>query len=86
MFMGGVPVGLVVLHPLIEGWACRSMLLAGGSTRPRRHCNLAVLRAERLGPQQLLEPEMPLDLEFQTKNKVSTDGTSGLASERQNRC
>ena len=61
----------MVLHPWIEGWVCRSMLLAGGSTLPRQRCSLAVPLAERLGLRRLLEPEMPLDLERKTKCKVS---------------
>lgn len=67
MFIGSVPGGLVVLHPWIEDWVCHSMLLAGGSTLPRQRCSLAVLQAERLGVLQLLEPEMPLDLECKPK-------------------
>lgn len=58
----------MVLHPWIEGWGCRSMLLAGGSTLPRQRCSLAVLQAERLGVLRLLEPEMPLDLKCKPKS------------------
>lgn len=65
----------MALHPWIEGWVCRSMLLAGGSTLPRQRCSLAVLPAERLGLLPLLEPEMPLDLERKTKSKVSMTST-----------
>lgn len=65
----------MVLHPWIEGWVSRSMLLAGGSTLPRQRCSLAVLRAERWGLLRLLEPEMPPDLECKTKCKVSQTST-----------
>lgn len=65
----------MVLHPWIEDWVCRSMLLAGGSTLPRQRCSLAVLRAARLELLRLLEPEMPLDLECKPKFKVSIPST-----------
>lgn len=77
-FKWDVPGGLVVLHPWIEGWVCRSMLLAGGSILPRQHCSLAVLRAERLGLLWLQEAEMPLDLECKTKCKFSMTSTLKL--------
>lgn len=64
---GGVPAGLVAPRPSTEGWLCRSRLPAGGSTRPRRRCSLAGLRAGRR--QLLLGPEGPLDLEGKTTQK-----------------
>lgn len=46
--MGGVPEGLVVLHPSPEGWLYRSKQPVAGSTPPRRRCSQAGLRAESL--------------------------------------
>lgn len=67
ILIGGVPEGLVVLHPSSEGWPCRSMQPAAGSTPPRQRCSQAGLRAGRLLPPPPLWPEGQLDLEGETR-------------------
>lgn len=70
ILIGGVPEGLVVLHPSSEGWLCHSKQPAGGSTLPKQRCSLAGLQA---GKQLLLLlwPEGLLDLEGKTRELVT---------------
>lgn len=66
----------MALHPLTEGWPCRSKLPAGGSTPPRQRCSLAGRRAGRLQPR--LGPEGLPDLGREKRQRSPLVGGAWL--------